>query len=98
MNCDEVIAKLRAHEGELRAMGVTSLSVFGSVARGEAGPDSDVDVAVTLDRERGVDLYDLAGIQMRLAEFLGQHVDVVTEPARRERFRRALERDRIHAF
>ena len=38
---DDVIARLRAHEAELRAAGIKRLSLFGSVARGEAGPDSD---------------------------------------------------------
>ena len=49
MDREQVIARLRAHERELRAAGVVQLSLFGSVARGEARPDSDVDVAVKLD-------------------------------------------------
>ena len=40
----EVISKLKAHEVELRAKGIESLYLFGSVARDEAGPDSDVDL------------------------------------------------------
>jgi predicted nucleotidyltransferase len=43
-----VIAALRAHEGELRAAGVETLSVFGSVARGEQSEKSDLDVAIRL--------------------------------------------------
>lgn len=52
---DEVIAIPRAHEAELRASGVRRLSLFGSVARGDAGPDSDMDLAVELDREARID-------------------------------------------
>lgn len=48
MNRDQAIAVLRAHEPELRAAGVELLSVFGSVARGEATGGSDVDVVVRL--------------------------------------------------
>ena len=50
---DDVIATLRAHEAELRAAGIHRLSLFGSVARGDAGPDSDVDLAAELDRAEG---------------------------------------------
>ena len=49
MKSDEIIAKLRAHEQELRAAGVTSLALFGSTARGEQRPDSDIDVVVQFD-------------------------------------------------
>jgi uncharacterized protein len=43
------IERLKAHEGELRAMGVSGLSLFGSVSRGDARPDSDVDLAARFD-------------------------------------------------
>lgn len=42
------IDKLRAHEDELRALGVRGVSVFGSIARGDAGTASDIDIAVRL--------------------------------------------------
>ncbi|MBV8456670.1 MAG: nucleotidyltransferase domain-containing protein [Acetobacteraceae bacterium] len=48
MSRAEVIAILRAHEPELRTAGVVSLSLFGSVARGEAQAGSDIDVVVRL--------------------------------------------------
>jgi predicted nucleotidyltransferase len=44
MDRDQVIAKLRGHEAELRAVGVVRLSLFGSTARGDQRPDSDVDL------------------------------------------------------
>jgi len=46
MNRAEIITQLRAVEPALRAHGVAALYLFGSYARGEAGPDSDVDVFV----------------------------------------------------
>jgi predicted nucleotidyltransferase len=48
MDRQQVIATLRDYEPELKPIGVVSASVFGSVARNEAGPDSDVDVVVRL--------------------------------------------------
>lgn len=53
------------------------MHVFGSAARGEAGPDSDVDLLVELEPDRS--LFDLGGLLMDLQELLGCEVDVVTE-------------------
>lgn len=57
--------------------GAKKVRVFGSVVRGEDGPDSDVDFLVEL--ERGRSLMDLGGLLMDLQELLGRKVDVVTE-------------------
>ncbi len=51
MDRQTLIQTLRAHEAELRRAGVQSLSLFGSAARGDAGPDSDVDVGVRLSAD-----------------------------------------------
>ncbi|MFO1038939.1 MAG: nucleotidyltransferase domain-containing protein [Geminicoccaceae bacterium] len=50
---------LRAHERELRAKGVTGLAIFGSLARGNAGPDSDVDLVLELGEDATLGLFDL---------------------------------------
>jgi len=57
--------------------GATSVRVFGSVARGEADAESDIDFLVEL--EEGRSLFDLGGLLMDLQELLGRKVDVVTE-------------------
>lgn len=98
MDRQTALDRLRAREGELRAMGVMGLSLFGSVARGEAGPGSDVDVAVTLDYARGIDLFDFIVMQDRIGDVLGVRADLVTEPARKPAFRAEIERDRVHVF
>ena len=98
MERDTVLERLRAHEAELKAMGVARLSLFGSVARGEAGPESDVDLAVELDHGRGIDLLDFARINLRLNDMLGAKVDLISEPARRPDFQADIERDRVNAF
>lgn len=59
--------------------GVRSLRVFGSVARGEARPDSDVDFLIEL--EPGRTLLDLGALQMDLQDLLGRKVDVVEPDA-----------------
>jgi predicted nucleotidyltransferase len=102
MDRDHAIAILRDHEPELKAIGVLSASVFGSVARNEAGPDSDVDVAVRLDNgfsKGGLDYFwQLEQLQERLSRLLGCKVDVITEPVRKERLKAAVDRDRALVF
>ena len=65
--------------------GARNVRIFGSVARGDAGPDSDLDVLV--DMEPGRSLFDMGGLLTDLQELLGCHVDVVTEKGLRERIR-----------
>jgi predicted nucleotidyltransferase len=102
MDREHVIAILRDHEPELKAIGVLSASLFGSAARNEAGPDSDVDVAVRLAEgfsQGGLDYFwQLEQLQERLSRLLGCKVDVVTEPVRKDRLKVAIDRDRAIVF
>lgn len=76
MTRDEVLAKLRALKPRLHAdYGVTRLRLFGSHARDEARPDSDVDLIVDLAEPLGLDFF---GIEHDIAERLGLKVDVAT--------------------
>ena len=79
---DEIEARLRDLKPELeRRFGVKRIGVFGSVARGEEGAGSDVDILVELAEPIGWELLDLQG---RLEEVLGRQVDLVTIGALRE--------------
>lgn len=99
MTKDEIIATLRRHEAELRALGVVRLSLFGSTARGEDRADSDIDIAANFDPAAELSAIDIAGIEARLCEILGgRSVDLVEEPVRRPSLRREIERDRLRAF
>lgn len=73
--------------------GATNVRVFGSVSRGEARADSDVDFLVDLDAGRS--LFDLGGLLMDLQEFLGCPVDVVTAKGLRPRIRERVLREAI---
>jgi hypothetical protein len=94
----DVVATLRAHEAELRAAGIRRLSLFGSVARGDAEPDSDVDLAAELDPDAHIDLFQLTGLEQRLAELLGRPVDLLPEPVEKQRLQANIDRDRRNAF
>jgi len=88
MRRDEVIAAIRKHRTELNEFGVTSLSVFGSVARGVAGPASDVDLLVEFAAPVG--LFTFVRLQQRLEALLGRRVDLVTFEAIRPSMRQQI--------
>ncbi len=95
---DEVIASLQAHAADLRAAGIRHLSLFGSVARGEAGAESDIDLAAELDPEAHITLIGLVGLELKLGELLGRKVDLLSEPIQKPRLRTNVERDRRRVF
>jgi len=95
---EQVIATLRTHEPELREVGIRRLSLFGSVARGDAEPDSDVDLAAELEPAARIGLVGLVALERRLAGLLGRPVDLLPEPVEKARLRVNIERDRRLAF
>jgi predicted nucleotidyltransferase len=93
-----VVAKLREHEPELKAAGIVRLSLFGSVARGEATALSDVDLMGDFDRARGLTLFDMAGLEVRLGEILEARVDLSDRRMLKEPVRLRAEREAVVAF
>ena len=99
MTAADVISTLLAKRAHFEAQGVKHMSIFGSVARGDNTPESDVDIAVQLDRTRKLGLMDLGRIRRELVDLLGCEVDLVSEPvAFRPRFQAQIDRHRIAAF
>jgi len=95
---EATLEMLRAYQAELRLAGVRHAAVFGSVARGDAVVNSDVDVLVELDPAAHVSLYDLVGIELRLAEIFGRKVDVVSKRGLRPGLDDAILADAVTAF
>ena len=95
---ERVVATLRAHEAELRQAGLRSLSLFGSVARGETETDSDIDLAAEFDPAARMDLLQLTALERRIAELLGRPVDLLPEPVEKHRLQDQINRDRRRAF
>jgi predicted nucleotidyltransferase len=73
--------------------GARNVRIFGSMARGDAGPDSDLDILV--DMEPGRSMFDLGGLLYDLQAFLGVDVDVVTEKGLRPRIRERVLREAV---
>jgi predicted nucleotidyltransferase len=99
---EQILKILRDHEAELRDLGAEHVSLFGSVARGEAAPASDVDLAVRLRPGFSQGGFDYFGrfetLRTRLAQILGCAVDLVEEPVETGRLQSEIDADRVHAF
>jgi predicted nucleotidyltransferase len=86
MNANQLLQSKRKEIIQIASRhGATNVRVFGSVARGEARPDSDIDFLVTLEANRS--LLDLARLLRELQALLDRPVDVVTEAGLRPRLR-----------
>lgn len=94
----QVIRLLRAHQPELEAMGVRHASIYGSVARGDNRPESDVDVLADMDPTLVQSLLDYAGIQQSLVEWSGYDVDVKDRNRMSARILESALKDEIVAF
>ena len=93
-----VLRKLRDAEAVLRQEGVSALWVFGSVARGDGRPDSDVDLALEFDPERRPTLFTLARLQEVIEQQLGSKVDIGLRRDLRPHVMPAFERDAVRVF
>jgi predicted nucleotidyltransferase len=98
MNRETVITVLRAHESELRAAGVARLSLFGFTARGEARPDSDIDLLAAFDDARPLSLLDVIRIENQISDLLGHAVDLIEEGTLKPRVRQSVDREAMRAF
>lgn len=98
MDREHVIAKLRAHERQLKDAGIVRLSLFGSTARGQAGPDSDIDLLAAFDNTRRISLLDIVGMELDLTEMLGCKVDLIEEGTLKPRTQKSAEAEVVRAF
>ncbi|MFZ5858377.1 MAG: nucleotidyltransferase family protein [Chloroflexota bacterium] len=89
-----VISRIRKHRAELTKLGVKSLSLFGSVARGEDTPKSDVDILVEFRGRATFDKY--MDTKFYLEEILGRKVDLVTPKAIKPRMKPYIAQDLVH--
>ena len=94
MKLDDLIKQKREEILRLAAAhGAKNVRLFGSVARGEADAESDLDVLV--DLEPGRSLFDLGGLLVDLQDLLGLKVDVVTEKGLRPRLRERVLKEAV---
>jgi uncharacterized protein len=97
MTRGDIIASLQTSAPDIRALGATSLFLFGSVARGEAGDDSDIDLFIDYDPER-FSFVELIRLRERLSHILGRPADLTTRDGLHPSLRPLIEAEAIKVF
>lgn len=98
MKRNEAIERLMRKEDAIRALGATSLYLFGSVARDEAEGESDLDLFIDYDPQSRFSLIDLAGIKIFLEDELSTEVDVTTRDSLHPGLRDGIEASAVRIF
>lgn len=98
MNRDAILQTLKTAEATLRARGVAHAALFGSVARGEAQPDSDIDIMVEIAPDAEMGVFDYLGIVHMIEDLFPASVDVSDRQALKPHVRPSAERDAVYAF
>jgi predicted nucleotidyltransferase len=98
MNAQDAVATLRRHEGDLRARGVRHVAVFGSVARGDNGPDSDLNILVEFEPGAEGSVYDYVRFKEYVAGLFDGPVDVIDRAALKPYLRAPAAGDAVYAF
>jgi predicted nucleotidyltransferase len=100
MRREQTLEGIRRTEAELRAMGVESAALFGSVARGDDGEFSDIDIAVRPAEGRVLDAMAVLALYGVFGDEFGYDtaIDVVVLPTRNPELSAAIERDAVVAF
>lgn len=91
MTRNDILQLLTTHHADLTRFDVKALGVFGSLARGEAKPDSDVDFVVEFNGPATFDRY--LDLESFLEDLIGAHVDLVTRPSLPAALRLSIEKD-----
>ena len=97
MTCADIIVTLRSRAPDIRALGATSLYLFGSAARGEARDDSDMDLFIDYDPDR-FSFVELIRLRERLSDILGRPADLTTREGLHPLLRPEIEAEAIKVF
>ena len=93
----DIIQILQEHSELLEEFPIKSLSVFGSYARGEANPDSDVDILVEFHPDACVGYFAFARLQKKLSDIIQKPVDLVAPDALHKAMKKQILEDAVHA-
>jgi predicted nucleotidyltransferase len=94
----EIIDMLRQNEAALRARGVSHAALFGSRARGDNRPDSDIDIMIEVDPAAGIGVYEYVALKDYIAALFDRPVDVVSRDGLKPYVKPAVTTDAIYAF
>jgi hypothetical protein len=95
---EAILARLRENEAALRARGVTHAALFGSRARGDNRPDSDIDIMVEIAPDFPMDVFQYVGVVHAIEDLFPLPVDVSNLAAQKPHVRPSAQREAVYAF
>jgi predicted nucleotidyltransferase len=98
MDGQQIRARLRENEATLRARGVSHAALFGSHARGDNRPDSDIDIMIEVETAAQIGVYEYVALKDYIAGLFDGPVDVVSRDGLKPYVRLAATTDAIYAF
>jgi predicted nucleotidyltransferase len=98
MDKNEALEILRRNAERLRACGIRHAALFGSVARGDSGPESDLDILLELEPGLPKDIFAYAGLKSEVAGLFDRPVDVVSRDMLKPTIRTRVVADAVYAF
>jgi uncharacterized protein len=98
MDKQDILARLRENEAALKARGVSHAALFGSRARGDNRPDSDIDILIDLAPEAPIGVWEYSGLKTYIASLFEGSVDVVSREGLKPYIRPAAMADVVYAF
>jgi predicted nucleotidyltransferase len=98
MEREQLIETLKELRPDLAAEGVTHLAIFGSRARGDHKPDSDVDLLVEVDPSKQFSILDIIGVQHHVTDRTGIATNALMRRSLRADFQRRIEKDIVEVF
>ena len=98
MDKNAVLAQLQLHREALQQRGILHAAVFGSVARGEAREDSDLDILIYMNPEIPMDIYAYTNVKRYIADLFPTTTDIVNQAALKQGISIQAEQDAVYAF
>ena len=98
MDRQAILNRLRDHEAALRARGVAHAALFGSRARGDNRPESDIDIMIDIEPTAPIGVWDYAGLKAYIVDLFSSPVDVVNRAALKPYLRPGATADAVYAF
>jgi uncharacterized protein len=98
MTREEIVAAIRGNSEAIKAEGVTSLAIFGSRARGDYRPDSDLDVLIEVEPDASFSILDLIGVEHIIQDATGLQTQATMRRSMQSRFAARIADDILEVF
>jgi predicted nucleotidyltransferase len=98
MDRQDILDRPRENESALRERGIARAALFGSRARGDNRPESDIDIMVEIAPDFPMDVFQYVGVVHAIEDLFSLPVDVFNLTARKSHIRPSVQREAVYAF